>query len=154
MKIEINLFIHLQEIIKIRYFIQFQLLQDIFLTIFAAILADVGPIPASIDPMRVTVSFNHSVVGSVQLPKVNSKPFGTTSIDISATFQISDKKAFNSFARALIREQEVAWHLSGVATIKVFGFLPVGTVNFEKDVKISGMNQPERCEMIFYYRSG
>ena len=109
-------------------------------------LSKTGSIPAKIRPPLV-IDVDH--IGTVRHEvaiEIKGDSSQATVVPVDSPFVISDQQGFQNFARSLIFDGEVTWHLTAEASVQpISDQMPVYSgIPFDKKVKLTALNKLER----------
>lgn len=100
-------------------------------------ISNAGPINAKTDPMAITVSYEGTDIGVIDMPSLELAG-GSSSIDISQNFSITNQKYFEKFSKDLLSKKNVVWRLKGQMDVEAAGF-QIPDLKFDKLVTIPAM---------------
>lgn len=112
-------------------------------------LSRTGSIPAKIlAPLVINVD-NIGTVRNEKVIEITGDADKSTIVPVDSPFIVSDQQGFQAFARALIFDEEVTWHLTAKASVQpISRHMPVySNIPLDKKVKLIALNQLQRVNI-------
>ena len=116
--------------------------QTQFTTTLAGSITNAGPFDAKITfPSGLTVSWNGSPLGSLQLSEVDVVGDVGAQISATSTFMVADVGHLTDFTKVLLTQESFEWDISGEnLTVNALGISVTGISLPSKNVTLKGFN--------------